>query len=98
MPTRSALSTRRPTTRARRPPRGSGAEDDTYELLEGWASVAPHLERLPERERQILYFRFFRGLTQSQIADKLGISQMHVSRILSRTLSALREAVGALEG
>ena len=75
-----------------------GAEDETYELLEGWASVAPHLERLPERERQILYFRFFRGLTQSQIADKLGISQMHVSRILSRTLSALREAVGALEG
>ena len=74
-----------------------GAEDETYELLEGWASVAPHLEKLPDRERNILYLRFFRGLTQSQIADKLGISQMHVSRILSRTLLTLREAVGTLD-
>ena len=74
-----------------------GSEDETYELLEGWASVAPHLEALPDRERRILYLRFFRGLTQSQIADKLGISQMHVSRILSRTLASLREAVGAIE-
>jgi len=75
-----------------------GQEDETYELLEGWASVAPHLEKLPERESQILYLRFFRGMTQSQIADQLGISQMHVSRILSRTLSSLREAVGSAEG
>ena len=74
-----------------------GAEDETYELLEGWASVSPHLEKLPDRERTILYLRFFRGLTQSQIADRLGISQMHVSRILSRTLLTLREAVGTLE-
>ena len=75
-----------------------GAEDETYELLEGWASVAPHLEQLPDRERRILYLRFFRGMTQSQIADMLGISQMHVSRILSRTLLLLREAVGATDG
>jgi RNA polymerase sigma-B factor len=75
-----------------------GEEDETYELLEGWASVAPHLEKLPERERNILYLRFFRGLTQSQIADRLAISQMHVSRILSRTLLTLREAVGPAEG
>ena len=74
-----------------------GAEDETYELLEGWASVAPHLEKLPDRERRILYLRFFRGMTQSQIAEKLGISQMHVSRILSRTLLLLREAVGAAD-
>jgi RNA polymerase sigma-B factor len=74
-----------------------GAEDETYELLEGWASVAPHIEKLQERERVILYLRFFRGMTQSQIADKLGISQMHVSRILARTLRTLRQAVGAHE-
>jgi RNA polymerase sigma-B factor len=74
-----------------------GAEDETFELLEAWASVAPHLERLAERERTILYFRFFRGLTQSQIAERLGISQMHVSRILSRTLTGLREALGVVE-
>jgi len=75
-----------------------GAEDETFELLEGMASLQPHLEKLPERERSILYLRFFRGLTQSQISERLGISQMHVSRILSRTLRTLREAVGASEG
>lgn len=75
-----------------------GAEDETFELLERWASVAPHLERLPSRERRVLYLRFFRGLTQSRIAEELGISQMHVSRILARTLGQLREAVGTTEG
>ena len=75
-----------------------GAEDETYELLEGWASIEPHLERLAEREKRILYLRFFRGMTQSQIADKLNISQMHVSRLLSRTLATLREAVGEPQG
>ncbi len=71
-----------------------GSEDDTYELLESWTSVAPALRDLPYRERRILYLRFFRGLTQTQIADELGISQMHVSRLLSRTLRQLRDAVG----
>ena len=71
-----------------------GAEDETYELLESWTSVAPALRDLPHRERRILYLRFFRGLTQTQIADELGISQMHVSRLLSRTLRQLRDAVG----
>jgi RNA polymerase sigma-B factor len=51
------------------------------------------MARLPERERNILYLRFFKGLTQSEIADKLGISQMHVSRLLGRTLMKLREAL-----
>jgi RNA polymerase sigma-B factor len=70
-----------------------GAEDQTLELLESWASVAPLLQRLPARERRILYMRFFRGLTQSQIAQELDISQMHVSRLLSRTLAELRDAL-----
>ncbi len=74
-----------------------GSEDESYELLDGWASVAPHLEQLTDRERHILYLRFFRGMTQSQIAEKLGISQMHVSRILSRTLATLRQNVGVGE-
>ncbi|MDQ3766567.1 MAG: sigma-70 family RNA polymerase sigma factor, partial [Actinomycetota bacterium] len=43
-------------------------------------------------ERTILYLRFYRGLTQSEIADRLGISQMHVSRLLNRTLMRLRGA------
>lgn len=71
-----------------------GQEDETLELLEGWAAVAPALKTIPARERQILYLRFFRGLTQTQIAAELGISQMHVSRLLLRTLRVLREKVG----
>ena len=74
-----------------------GEEEEAFELLDGWTSVAPALRRLPARERRILYLRFFRGLTQTQIADQLGISQMHVSRLLSRTLRELRETVGEAE-
>jgi RNA polymerase sigma-B factor len=74
-----------------------GQEDETLELLEGWATVAPALKSLPARERRILYLRFFRGLTQTQIATELGISQMHVSRLLSRILAVLREKVGPSE-
>lgn len=68
-----------------------GEEDEALELLEGWESVAPVLRRLPERERHILHLRFFKGLTQTQIADQLGMSQMHVSRLLARTLRLLRD-------
>lgn len=75
-----------------------GAEDEAIELFESWASVAPLLKQLPTREREILYLRFVANETQSAIADKLGISQMHVSRLLSKTLSSLRESVGSLEG
>ena len=70
-----------------------GEEDETFELLESWTSVAPAIRELPLRERRILYLRFFRGLTQTQIAQEMDISQMHVSRLLSRTLRELREAV-----
>jgi RNA polymerase sigma-B factor len=70
-----------------------GAEDESYELLEGWASVAEAVKELPVRERRILYLRFFRGMTQTQIAEEVGISQMHVSRLLARSLTRLRESV-----
>jgi RNA polymerase sigma-B factor len=70
-----------------------GSEDEHLENLEYRASLAPEMEKLPERERRILYLRFYRGLTQSEIADRLGISQMHVSRLLNRTLMHLREAL-----
>lgn len=74
-----------------------GEVDETLELLDAWATVAPVLKTLPARERRILYLRFFRGLTQTQIALELDISQMHVSRLLSRTLGVLREKVGPPE-
>jgi RNA polymerase sigma-B factor len=65
--------------------------DDRFEHLDSWQSVRPLIQRLPERERTILYLRFFEERTQSEIAQELGISQMHVSRLLSRTLATLRE-------
>lgn len=68
-----------------------GEHDERFERLEGWRSVAPVIEQLPERERTILYLRFFEEKTQGQIAAELGISQMHVSRLLGRTLAFLRE-------
>jgi RNA polymerase sigma-B factor len=69
-----------------------GTQDEHLENLEYRASLAPEVAKLPDRERTILYLRFFKGLTQSEIADRLGISQMHVSRLLNRTLGQLREA------
>ena len=70
-----------------------GGEDDQLRNLEYRASLAPEMAKLPERERRILYLRFFKGLTQSEIAERLGISQMHVSRLLNRTLIRLREVL-----
>ena len=70
-----------------------GTEDEHLENLEYRASLAPEMAKLPERERSILYLRFFKGMTQSEIADRLGISQMHVSRLLTRTLMRLRQAL-----
>jgi RNA polymerase sigma-B factor len=67
-----------------------GVEDESLEALEYRAALGPLIAGLAERERRILYLRFFSGMTQSQIAARLGISQMHVSRLLNRTLAALR--------
>jgi RNA polymerase sigma-B factor len=53
-------------------------------------AVRAHLDELPEREQRILMWRFYGNLTQSQIGDRLGISQMHVSRLLERALRYLR--------
>ncbi len=70
---------------------------EEYEIAEEWAEFEPHLNSLPDRERKILVLRFFRDWTQSQIADELGISQMHVSRLLSQTLQKLRQAVAGVD-
>ena len=70
-----------------------GGPDASLELLDYWSSVAPHVKDLPPRERRLLYLRFFRDMTQAEIAEDLGISQMHVSRLLSATLQQLRDRV-----
>jgi RNA polymerase sigma-B factor len=70
-----------------------GGVDANYELVEDLHAVAPALRALAERERKILSLRFGDELPQSEIARQLGISQMHVSRLLRRTLDELAEAL-----
>ena len=67
-----------------------GDEDAWLDQMEYFASIAPAVADLDQREQRIIYLRFFQGMTQSQIAEELGISQMHVSRQLTRTLRFLR--------
>ncbi|MEW6153144.1 MAG: SigB/SigF/SigG family RNA polymerase sigma factor [Actinomycetota bacterium] len=68
-----------------------GAEDPNLVNSEHRAALSPLIERFAPREQMILHLRFFQGLTQSEIASRLGISQMHVSRLLARSLAQLRE-------
>jgi RNA polymerase sigma-B factor len=70
-----------------------GMIDEALEGVEYRESLKPLLDKLPAREKKILVLRFFGNMTQSQIAAELGISQMHVSRLLARTLSQLREGL-----
>ncbi|MGW4597631.1 SigB/SigF/SigG family RNA polymerase sigma factor [Streptomyces sp. NPDC004457] len=70
-----------------------GATDTSYDVVVDREAAKEGLRRLPERERAILYMRFFEDMTQSRIADRLGISQMHVSRLISRSCARVREEV-----
>jgi RNA polymerase sigma-B factor len=68
-----------------------GTVDPEFEISEDRTLVAPGLKALDERERRILHLRFYEGLTQSQIAQQVGISQMHVSRLIRRSLEKMRD-------
>jgi RNA polymerase sigma-B factor len=70
-----------------------GLDDEELEHIEIRESLKPLLEALPPREKRILLLRFFKNKTQSQIADEIGVSQMHVSRLLTRTLAQLRTSL-----
>jgi RNA polymerase sigma-B factor len=70
-----------------------GSIEHEYEVSEDRAVLAPGFKVLDERERKILHLRFFSGLTQSQIAEEIGISQMHVSRLIRRSLEKIREEI-----
>src|SRR6266581_3880558 len=70
-----------------------GEVEHQYEVSEDRAVLAPGFRVLDERERKILHLRFFEGLTQSQIAQQVGISQMHVSRLIRRSLEKIREEI-----
>jgi RNA polymerase sigma-B factor len=70
-----------------------GIDDEGLEYIEIRESIKPLLEALPPREKRILLLRFFKNRTQSEIAEEIGVSQMHVSRLLSRTLEQLRASL-----
>lgn len=70
-----------------------GVEDEGLKHVEIRESVKPLLDRLDPREKKILLLRFFKNMTQSQIAVEIGVSQMHVSRLLNRTLEQLRTSL-----
>ncbi|GAA3090502.1 SigB/SigF/SigG family RNA polymerase sigma factor [Streptomyces rectiviolaceus] len=73
-----------------------GAPDPAYDFITDREAAKAGLRRLPERERTILYLRFFEDMTQSRIAEELGISQMHVSRLITTSCARVRsEAVRA---
>jgi RNA polymerase sigma-B factor len=69
---------------------GLGEDDPEFEQIERRAELDVMLGVLPDRERRIVELRFFDGLTQSEIAERVGVSQMHVSRLLARSLEMLR--------
>jgi len=68
-----------------------GAEDEGYDRVEDRASLEPAIGTLPARERDILRMRFEDGMTQSQIAERVGVSQMHVSRLIRKSIDQLRD-------
>jgi RNA polymerase sigma-B factor len=72
-----------------------GSHDTSIDAVEFREALRPLVAQLPQRERDILTMRFFGSQTQTQIAERLGISQMHVSRLLARTLAQLREGLTA---
>ncbi|MET9735701.1 SigB/SigF/SigG family RNA polymerase sigma factor [Streptomyces sp. NPDC006458] len=76
-----------------------GAREPAYDVVVDREAAKAGLRRLPERERAILYMRFFEDMTQRRIADQLGISQMHVSRLINRCCAQVRqEALGLKPG
>jgi RNA polymerase sigma-B factor len=72
-----------------------GQEDSGYELAEYAATIAPELRALSDRDRLVLELRFGQDLTQSEIAERIGVSQMHVSRLIRRALAQVRSRVDA---
>jgi RNA polymerase sigma-B factor len=67
-----------------------GVDDERFELVEYSATIAPTLQALQPRDRIVLHLRFVEDLTQAEIAERVGVSQMHVSRLIRRALERLR--------
>jgi RNA polymerase sigma-B factor len=76
---------------------GIGVEDDRFDLIEYEATIEPTLKALPKRDQVVLHLRFAQDMTQSQIAERIGVSQMQVSRLIRRALGRLRAVAEATE-
>ncbi len=74
-----------------------GESDRNYDAVEERALLGPAMSELPEREQTILRMRFVDGLTQSEIATSIGVSQMHVSRLLASSLAQMRRGINRSE-
>jgi RNA polymerase sigma-B factor len=74
-----------------------GEEDLSFETVEYGEAIAPVLEEISERDRKVLHLRFVEDMTQSEIAERVGVSQMHVSRILRATIEKLRQRIPEAE-
>jgi RNA polymerase sigma-B factor len=72
-----------------------GANDERLQLVEEQATIFDAAKDLPTQDREILFLRFGEDLTQSEIAERVGVSQMQVSRVLRRSLQRLRELTGS---
>jgi RNA polymerase sigma-B factor len=70
-----------------------GADDGQFDLADIWYSLEPLISDLSDREQEVLYLRYFDDMTQTEIAEVIGVSQMQVSRIISRSLENLRESL-----
>jgi RNA polymerase sigma-B factor len=70
-----------------------GADDPRFDVVTDWHALGPLLAELPARQQRIIALRFGREMTQAEIADRVGVSQMHVSRLLTRTLAQLRSGL-----
>ena len=68
-----------------------GTEEEAYEVFEQRRVLAPAMWSLDPRERLILHLRFFEGMTQTQVAARVGVSQMHVSRLIRKSIESLRQ-------
>jgi RNA polymerase sigma-B factor len=92
-PIRRCRCTGHKTTRPVAIPFRSRALDGNFALIENRQCVRPLIEALSPRLRAVLVIRFFESLTQSQIATRIGVSQMHVSRLLAQALAQLRDGL-----
>ena len=75
-----------------------GADDPELSVVDAREALYPLIKKLPERQQKIITLRFFGNLTQTQIAETLGISQMHVSRLIRRALEKIRDEIASEEG